>query len=167
MRKLVFLTCVLSLFALALEAQNKVDKSANRTNGSVNSANTSVNNASATASNAINTASNTATQTKALADQVGNLFGKKKNPADAVANTTVISIKGANFGKLKKLNDGILTCESVQDSKMKFSAAESIITVSHTGSTSKLLKEIQKKVDIVTDDSIDDLDDGKISITLK
>ena len=167
MKSLSFLTFALILFALSAKAQNKVDNAVNNANNSVNSANASVNNASATGANAVNTAANTAAQAKGLANQVSTLFGKKKNPADEVANTTIINVKGATFGKLKKLNDDILASDGVTDSKMKFNSAESTITVSHTGSTSKLLKAIQKKSAVLTDDSIDDLDEGKISFTMK
>ena len=199
MKSLIFLTCVLFLFALSVNAQtttqsvkpvmpaqpapsttvkpvtpvkrtprtNNIDNKINNANNSLNSANNSVNNASATTSNAVNVATNTKNQAKTLSDQVGELVGKNKKPGDSKVNTTIVNVAGANFAKLRKLNEGILGCSAVQDAKMKFNAAQSIITITHTGSTSDLLKQIQKKSDLVTDDSITDLDDGKISLTLK
>jgi ABC-type transporter Mla subunit MlaD len=166
MKSLIFLTSVLFLFALTAAAQNKVDNAVNKANNSVNSVNASAANANAAATNAVNTAANTAGQAKDIANKVNGLLGKK--PADGgPANTTLISVKGANFATLKKLNESIMDCPGVQDSKMKFNSAESTITVIHAGSTSKLLKQIQKKTTLISDDNINDFDEGKISVTLK
>jgi len=165
MKTLTALFALLFLCVLTVKAQNAVDNSVNKANNSVNSANASVNNATAAGTNAVNTAANTASQAKNLAGQVGSLFGKK--PADGTVNTTTITVKGGKFSDLKKLNESILTCSNVQDSKMKFSADGSTITVTHTGSTSKLLKAIQKKTTVINDDNIDNLDEGVIAFTVK
>jgi hypothetical protein len=169
MKRLSLLTLVFLLFAFAAKAQttstNKVDNTVNKANNSVNSANNSVNNASATGTNAVNTATNATNSAKNLANQVGGLFGKKADSGPA--NTTQITVKNATFAKLKKLNEAIQSCSGVQDSKMKFNAAESTITVLHSGSTTKLLQVIQKKSDMVPDDAIENVDEGVIALTLK
>lgn len=147
---------------------NYIDKTNNALNGAnnaVNGANGSVTNAGATGTNAVNTAANASTQAKSLGSQVSTLFGKK--PADGTVNTTQISVKGAKFATLKKLNESIMECSGVQDSKMKFSSDVSTITVSHTGSTEKLLKSIQKKTNMIADENIDNFDEGIIAVTLK
>ncbi|HVS93916.1 MAG TPA: hypothetical protein VHE59_17885 [Mucilaginibacter sp.] len=143
---------------------NRVDRTLNRANNSLNSANTSVNNASATGTNAVNTATNATTAAKNFATQLNTLF---KKPADGVMNTTQITVKNANFAKVKKLTASLLDCNTVQDAKMKFSGAASTITVTHSGSTTRLLQMLQKKSDLVTDDAVDNVDDGTIALTLK
>ena len=147
---------------------NYIDKSNNAINGAnnaVTAANGTVTNAGAAGTNAVNTAANAKTQAKNLSDQISNLV----NPStvNGATNTTQISVKGAKFATLKKLGESIMACPGVQDVKMKFNAAESSITVTHAGTTEKLLKSIQKKSDMVPDDSIDNFDEGKIDLTLK
>jgi hypothetical protein len=142
---------------------NYLDKS----NNALSSANNAVTAANGTGSNAVTSATNASTQAKALAGQVGGLFAKKHSAADAAAHTTVISVKGATYATLKKINESIRNCSDVQDSQSKFSADESIITVTHLGSTDKLLSSIQKKSTLVTDQSISNFEEGKISIVLK
>jgi hypothetical protein len=169
MKPAITLIAILCLFAFATKAQtvpsNKVDNSLAKANTSLNSVNSSVNNASATGTNAVNTAGNAAASAKNLAGQVGGLFGKK--PADGPVNTTVITVKNAKFGLLKQITENVQSCTDVQDAKMKYSSDGSTITVSHTGTTTKLLKEIQKKSPLITDDVIDNIDDGIIAVTLK
>lgn len=148
---------------------NYIDKSNNALNGANKAAagaSGTVDNASATGTTAVNTAANASAKAKDFGSQVQNLLGKK--PAAAgTTNTTQINVKGAKFAVLKKLNECIMGCSGVQDSKMKFNATESIITVTHTGTTEQLLKSIQKKSDLITDDKIDNFDEGKIDLTLK
>ncbi|HTE02298.1 MAG TPA: hypothetical protein VK668_23575 [Mucilaginibacter sp.] len=165
MKSLTLLFCALFMFALTSNAQTKVDNALNKANTSLASTNNSVNNAGTTATNAANTATTTVGTAKSVANTFGSLFGKK--PADGTVNTTQISVKGIKFAALKKLNESIMDCSGVQDSKMKFGADGSTITVSHVGSTAKLLKSIQKKSDMITDDNIDNFDEGKIEITIK
>ncbi|MBS1527752.1 MAG: hypothetical protein JST19_19060 [Bacteroidetes bacterium] len=143
---------------------NRVDRTLNKANTSLNSANTSVNNASATGTNAVTTATNATTAAKNFATQVNTLF---KKPSDGVVNTTQITVKNANFAKVKKLTAALLSCNIVQDAKMKFSPAGSTVTVTHSGSTTKLLQVLQKKSDLVTDDAVDNVDEGIIALTLK
>lgn len=148
---------------------NKVDQRINNANNSVNNANNSINHAASTATNAVNTAGNAKNQIKDFTHQVDSLISNKNSigATSGTANTTTINLKGANYARLKQLNEAILNCSAVQDSKIKFNSAESTITVTHTGSTTDLLKQIQKKSELVTDESIQDLDEGKISLQLK
>lgn len=165
MKPVIVLFCVLFLFVSTSNAQTKVDKALTRANSSLASTANSANNANTTANNAATTATTTTATAKNIASTVGGIFGKK--PADGTLNTTQISVKGAKFVILKKLNESIMDCAGVQDSKMKFNATESTITVTHTGSTAKLLKLIQKRSDLLPDDCINDFDEGKIAVTLK
>ncbi|HVV54052.1 MAG TPA: hypothetical protein VHC47_01935 [Mucilaginibacter sp.] len=188
MKPIVYLLCMMMLCAVVAKAQTKTseparqktttpakqppqrnkfnyDQSLKKANNSVNGVNNSVNNTSAAGTNAVNTAANAKTQVKTLADQVNALVGKSK-AAEGTANTTQITIKGANFAKLKQLTEAIQRCPGVQDAKMKFGSGESMITVTHTGTTTKLLEAIQKKSDLVTDNSIDNVDEGAIAIHL-
>ncbi|MGZ3766292.1 MAG: hypothetical protein ACXVB0_11180 [Mucilaginibacter sp.] len=158
MKYLLLLIAVLFLLTSTSKAQTKADKKISKANTAVNSANN-------TATNAINAATNTINQAKDVANKAG--VAVPKNQVNGPANTTQISVKGANFATLKKLNESIQSCAGVKDSKMKFNATESTITVTHAGTTTNLLKRIQKKSDLVTDDSINDFDEGKITLTLK
>jgi len=164
MKRLILLTSALFFFALAANAQNKVDKNVNKANDAVNSANNSVNNAGATAQNAVGTAQNTASQVKGLADQVGGLFGAKKKAVSAVT----IKLPGANRAKIKDLASIIKTCGGVDAKDVDYDDAAQTITVgTFKGKLNDLLDEIEKKAPQVTDsNAATSKADNSITITL-
>ncbi|KXH85275.1 hypothetical protein [Chryseobacterium kwangjuense] len=123
----------------------------------------------------IDGAANSAEKASQTGNKVGSLFGKKKKQnaqnnsgASVEANTTVIKISNINLTNLKKLNSIITTTQGVTDSKMKYSASASTITVAHSGSTEKLLEHIQpQSKSIFIDSNIENFDEGRIEIKLK
>lgn len=141
---------------------NKVDRALGKANTSINKTNDAVNNTSATASTTVTTLG----KAKELAHKlISYLPGSAKN---AKINTTVIRIKGAGFGTVKKLNSNIQACSGVKETKIKFSSSTSTITVNHKGTTAALLKSLEKKSrSIFKDDNVEDFKEGKISIRLK
>lgn len=136
----------------------------------VNKANTAVNNTSNTVKNTTSTLSNVTDQVKAFAGKIGAMLPKRKNHESAPAgsvNTTVVTIKGASFSKLEALNDKVKACSGVQATKIKFNGSRSVITVTHSGSTSKLLKQIERKSkSIFTAANVSDFKEGSVSINL-
>ena len=152
MKSLITLSFSMFLFTLAVQAQNKVDNTINKANNSVNSVNNSVNNASATASNAVGTVGNTATQTKALADQVGGLFGAKKKPAGNV----VIKVPGITRAKIIQLVELIKSCPGVNSSNVDYvcdDTDQSITVENYKGKLYDFLDDIEKKSPLVTDNN--------------
>lgn len=169
------------LLGKLVSTASKVDNAASTANG-----------AAATVDNAVNTA----TQVSGAVGKIRGLFGKKKNKeaeaaaaaaatqvvqavnqaAPALANAaaanagkvTVVSVAGADFATLKKLNEGIKACANVQDTKMKFSGNASTIEVTHGQSTDELLKLMQEtSKDVFTEKNLEGLEDGKIALKLK
>ncbi|MBS1502125.1 MAG: hypothetical protein JST32_08695 [Bacteroidetes bacterium] len=133
------------------------DKSADKANTAVTNTNNRVTKTSTFLSSTTDAA-------KKLVHTVGALIpaGKSK-----VVNTTLISIKGITFSKLNKLNDYVDHCSGVKDSKIKYSHSHSTITVTHTGTTAKLLKQLEKRSkDIFTQENVDNANEGNISIKL-
>ncbi|VTP87419.1 Uncharacterised protein [Sphingobacterium daejeonense] len=58
--------------------------------------------------------------------------------------------------------------KGVNETKMKFNAAKSTITVNHSGTTEELLTNIQlKSRDIFDDENVAALEEGLIEIQLK
>lgn len=81
---------------------------------------------------------------------------------------TTVTVTGADFATLKKLDESIEACATVQDSKMKFNSTASTIEVTHKESTDDLLKLMQQtSKDIFTEKNVESLEDGKISLKLK
>jgi len=141
---------------------NKVDRALGKANTSINKTNDAVNNTSATASTTVTTLG----KAKELAHKLISYFpGSSKNTK---INTTIIRIKSAGFGTVKKLNSNVQACSGVKETKIKFSSSTSTITVSHKGTTAALLKSLEKKSgSIFKDNNVDDFKEGKISIILK
>jgi len=133
---------------------------------SIGKANDAVNKTSQTANNATDLLSTTANKAK---DLVHKIIPPKQPAAGAPSNNTDIVIKGGlTFAALSKLNDNVQTCPGVQTSTMKFSSSKSTITVSHSGTTADLLKQIEmRSKDVFTDENVSDFKEGKISIKLK
>lgn len=164
MKSLILLTSVLFLFVLTSKAQNAVDNTVNKANNSISSVGTSATNAGNTATNAANTAS----QLKDVGSKLGIHLGKKHMASDDVVSTTEITVEGANYATLKKLDAAVKDCPGVQDCAMKFNSAGSTITVTHTGTTDALLAALQKKSpDMVKDNQIADVETGKIDLKLQ
>lgn len=151
MKRLLFLTSTIFLFAAAANAQaNKADRAINKANNSVNSATNSVNNASATGANAVSAASNSASQVKNLADQVSNLFGAKKKPENAI----VIKVPGANRATLKELCAALRECPGVDAKGLDYDDGQQTITLDrYKGKLNDLLDDLEKKAPMVTDNN--------------
>jgi len=140
---------------------NKVDRALNRANGSMSKANDAVNNTSTTATNSVTTLG----KAKAFAKKMFSFMPcSSKN---AKLNTTLIKVKGASFGVLKKLDNNVQSCSGVKTAKMKFSSSSSTITVTHKGTSTALLKSLEKRSrDLFKDANVDDFKEGNISIKL-
>lgn len=111
-------------------------------------------------------AGQTADHTKNTGDKILGLFGKKKS--DTSLEKTTIKITGSDFSTLKTINEKLQSAKGVESTEMKFNSSESSIVVMHTGSTSDILKNLQKAVpDVFAEKNIEGLDDGEISIKLK
>ncbi|MFD2287848.1 hypothetical protein GJU39_06720 [Pedobacter petrophilus] len=109
----------------------------------------------------------TTDRTKSTGDKIMGLFGKKKDGNTSAAKTTVKLI-GVDFTTLKNLNEKLQTVKGIESTKMKFSASGSLITIYHAGSTSDILKALQKaSPDVFAEKNIDGMDDGEISVKLK
>lgn len=152
MKRLLLLASTIFLFAAVASAQtNKADRAINKANNSVNSATNSVNNASATGTNAVGAAANAATQTKALADQVSNLFGGKKKSESAI----VIKVPGADRGKLKQLCAALKECPGVDARGLDYDDGQQTITLDrYKGKLNDLLDDLEKKTPMVTDNNV-------------
>lgn len=155
MKKIIFLSIALSVSSISMiKAQSFLDKIDNMVNKADNAA-------------------NTADRASKTGGKISSLFGKKNKNKQAEdkaseGSTTVIKISKIDLVSLKKLNNIITDSKGVTSSNMKYNSASSSITVVHTGSTSKLLDNIQSKAkDIFTDKNIQGIDEGLIEINMK
>ncbi|HVV54053.1 MAG TPA: hypothetical protein VHC47_01940 [Mucilaginibacter sp.] len=185
MKRLLILTGALFLYAFASNAQviltpkngslapppktTAVKKQKNRFNydKSVAKANTAATNTNTHMSKTAELLSSTGKAAKGLVKSVGSLIpGNKEKSSDE--KVTRVTIRGITFAKLDKLNKDIDRCRGVHESTMKFSSSKGVITVKHSGTTEKLLKQMEKKSkDIFTEDNVIASNEGSISIKLK
>lgn len=112
-------------------------------------------------------AGHTADRTKSTGDKILGFFGKKKDGAASETKTTV-KISGVDFATLRSINDKLQAAKGIESTKMKYSASGSSITLQHSGSTSDILKTLQKaSPEVFAEKNIDGMDDGEISVKLK
>jgi len=115
--------------------------------------------------NHIERAAQSADKASKTGGKVRSLLNKKQG---AGANQTMLQISGIDLSKLKKLNGNVESVKGVNETKMKFNAAKSTITVNHSGTTEELLTNIQlKSRDIFDDENVAALEEGLIEIQLK
>jgi len=115
--------------------------------------------------NHIDRAAQSADKASKTGGKVRSLLNKKQG---AGANQTMLQISGIDLSKLKKLNGNVESVKGVNETKMKFNAAKSTITVNHSGTTEELLTNIQlKSKDIFDDENVAALEEGLIEIQLK
>ncbi|TWR26755.1 hypothetical protein FPZ42_06880 [Mucilaginibacter achroorhodeus] len=108
-------------------------------------------------------AGHTADRTKSTGEKILGFFGKKKD--GTATEKTTVKIAGVNFSTLKAINDKLQSAKGVQSTKMKFKASGSSIVLEHSGSTSDILKSLQKAApDVFAEKNIDGMDDGEISV---
>ncbi|WP_261512907.1 hypothetical protein [Chryseobacterium paludis] len=117
-------------------------------------------------------ASNTADKASKTGGKLSSLFGKKnkQNTAKVAEDNkiTIVKISNIDLANLKKLNEIISTCKGVSDTSMKYNSSLSTITVTHSGSSEKLLESVQPNAkNIFTDKNIESFDDGIIEIKMK
>ena len=131
--------------------------------------------------------SDQADQAKKAGAKIKSIFGGKKDKEEkankdtaaaapkttdapattAGAGTTLISITGIDYPKLKTLNENIRNCKGVQSSKIVFDVATSQIEVAHSGTTEDLMKLVSAtSKDIFTDKNITSSREGKITLKL-
>ena len=119
------------------------------------------------ASDRADRAGHTADRTKSTSDKILGFFGKKKNGSSSETKTTV-KISGVDFATLRSINDKLQAAKGIESTKMKYSASGSSITLQHSGSTSDILKTLQKaSPEVFAEKNIDGMDDGEISVKLK
>jgi len=112
-------------------------------------------------------AGRTADRSKNTGDKILGFFGKKKDGA-ASENKTTVKLSGVDFSTLKSLNEKLQAAKGIQSTRMKYSASGSSIVLQHEGSTSDILKTLQKAApNVFAEKNIDGMDDGEISIKLK
>jgi hypothetical protein len=112
-------------------------------------------------------AGHTADRTKSTGDKILGFFGKKKGDSSSETKTTV-KFSGVDFATLKNINEKLQSAKGIESTKMKFSGSGSSITLHHAGSTSDILKTLQKaSPEVFAEKNIDGMDDGEISIKLK
>ena len=112
-------------------------------------------------------AGRTADRTKSTGDKILGFFGKKKGGSVSETKTTV-KLSGVDFSTLKNLNEKLQGIKGIESTKMKYSASGSSIILQHSGSTSDILKTLQKaSPQVFAEKNIDGMDDGEISVKLK
>jgi hypothetical protein len=112
-------------------------------------------------------AGHTADRTKSTGDKILGFFGKKKDGSSSATKTTV-KISGVDFATLRSINDKLQAAKGIESTKIKYSASGSSITLQHSGSTSDILKTLQKaSPEVFAEKNIEGMDDGEISIKLK
>jgi hypothetical protein len=112
-------------------------------------------------------AGHTADRTKSTGDKILGFFGKKKDGANSETKTTV-KFGGVDFATLKNINEKLQVAKGIESTKMKYSTSGSSITLQHSGSTSDILKTLQKaSPDVFAEKNIESMDDGEISVKLK
>ncbi|PWG81394.1 hypothetical protein [Pararcticibacter amylolyticus] len=111
-------------------------------------------------------AGRTADRTKNTGDKILGFFGKKKGSTST--EKTTVKFTGVNFSTLKAINEKLQSAKGIESTKMKYSASGSSIVLEHTGSTSDILKTLQKAApDVFSEKNIEGIDDGEISVKLK
>ena len=155
MKRLILLTCVMSLFILGSKAQGLLDSKVNKVKGKLNSAN-------ATATGAVSTADSTKKQAVALTNQAGDMLGVKKR------SVYVIKVPGATRGKIKEICAAVQNCPGVGEKNADYvwSDTEQSITVKYKDSINKLLDALEKNTPLVTDSNATTSSDGS-TITIK
>lgn len=112
-------------------------------------------------------AGRTADRTKNTGDKILGFFGKKKD-GSASETKTVVKLSGVDFSTLKSINEKLQVAKGIQSTKMKYSASGSSIVLQHAGSTSDILKSLQKAApNVFAEKNIDGMDEGEISVKLK
>ncbi|MFA6246581.1 MAG: hypothetical protein WC615_06550 [Mucilaginibacter sp.] len=113
-------------------------------------------------------AGHTADRTKSTGDKILGFFGKKKNSSSSSETKTTVKFSGVDFATLKNINEKLQAAKGIESTKMKFSGSGSSITLYHAGSTSDILKTLQKaSPEVFAEKNIDGMDDGEISILFK
>lgn len=162
MKKSITMIAAFTLFSItSLQAQSIFDKIERISN--------KVDNAAYKAEKAANTADRTVKTGGKIKGMLSKNGEAKNSYADekVVENHTQIIILNGDLITAKKMNSVIESSKNVSSSQMKFDAGKSTFKVSHTGSTEKLLNNIQQKSkDIFTDKNIQVFEDGKIIIKL-
>ncbi len=111
-------------------------------------------------------ASRTADRTKSTGDKLLGLFGKKKDGASL--EKTTVKLAGVDFSTLKAINDKLQSAKGIESTKMKYSSSGSSIVLQHTGSTTDILKVLQRSApDVFAEKNIEGMDDGEISVKIK
>ncbi|MCJ8209769.1 hypothetical protein MUY27_08610 [Mucilaginibacter sp. RS28] len=110
-------------------------------------------------------AGRTADRTKSTGDKILSFFGKKKDGTST--EKTTVKLSGVSFSTLKAINDKLQSAKGIESTKMKYGASGSSIVLQHAGSTSDILKVLQKAApDVFAEKNIDGMDDGEISVKL-
>jgi hypothetical protein len=151
MKKLVVLTCVMSLLFVAAKAQSLLDSK-------IKKAQNAVTNGGASAKNTLNSADSL----KKQGDQIGGMLGVKKRVA------LTIKVPGASRAKIKELWTAVKSCPGVGEKNAEYNWDETdqSITVKYKDPSSKLLEALEKATPLVTDANATLSSDGT-TITVK
>ena len=87
------------------------------------------------------------------------------NPPPTSAKTTVLTITGIDYSKLKTINENVRACAGVESANMKFDVESSTIRVSHAGTTESLMKLVFLTCkDILSEKNIVSFDEGAVRL---
>lgn len=102
-----------------------------------------------------------------LAKTTQQEISKEPKKEDALYKTTLVSVKGIDYDKLKTFEESIKACAGVQTTTKKFNTTVSTIEVQHTGSTDELFTLMKKTAkDICVKNNIEAVEEGKIMLKL-
>jgi hypothetical protein len=151
MKRLILLTCIMSLLCLASKAQGLLDSK-------IKKAQSAINNGSASAKSTLNSADTL----KKQGEQIGGMLGVKKRAA------LTIKVPGATRGQIKELWAAAKSCPGVGEKNAEYNWDETdqSIIVKYKDPINKLLEALEKASPLVTDANSTLSSDGT-TITVK
>ena len=151
MKRLILLTCIMSLLFTAAKAQGLLDSK-------IKKAQAAVTNGGASAKTTLNSADTL----KKQGEQVGGMLGVKKRVV------LTIKVPGVTRGKIKELWAAVKSCPGVgeKNAEYNFDETDQSITVKYKDPKNKLMAELEKATPMVTDANSTLSSDGT-TITVK
>ncbi len=136
MKRLILLTCIMSLLFTAAKAQGLLDSKIKKAQAAINNGSTSA-----------KTTLNSADTLKKQGEQIGGMLGVKKRVA------LTIKVPGATRGQIKELCAAVKSCPGVGEKNAEYNwdDTDQSITVKYKDPINKLLEEVEKATPKVTD----------------
>ena len=115
--------------------------------------------------NTSNKVDNTSNKAGRIGGKLGGLLGKKGD--NSAAGELVVLIEGVNLAELKTISTGLESNKKVSDVKMKYKASGSTLNVQFKGDAEELFEVLKKTSPLITDESVQAIEDEGIAIKIE